>query len=154
MEGYLTKEDIDNKINSGKYRIHKKCNLLINEDGTEVIYLNDNRVLKIRETDRKRKRVTIPHVFNFSVSLLVYEAWYDDYITKGYDVHHKNLNKKNNHYTNLEKLDREAHESLHFLLDRQIDKNVELTREINERNSKEQLYQSLADKLKNIDILF
>ena len=122
---YLSINEIHSRINSGNYAIHKKYSLLVNFDGTEITSLNDFAILPIsgvRANKVNRKPfIRIRGVKGKkSIHNIVYEAWYDDELTDGYNIHHMDFDRSNHRYTNLQKLDLDTHNAIHHKKDRYI----------------------------------
>jgi hypothetical protein len=115
----LTQKEMVDIIENKKYAFHKKYPILINEDGTQIIDIRDRVIIPILNDKSSKGRTKIRiqgfHGRKF-ISIIVYEAWYDDVVEYGYEIHHKDCNRMNNHYKNLEKLTSENHKKLHGLL--------------------------------------
>ena len=94
----------------GIYRISNCGRLLRISNGKEKILSNRNEkgdylTVVLRGENRKRKHTRIHR--------LVYEAFVGE-IPEGYDIHHRDGNKQNNHITNLVLLSEKEHHKLHI----------------------------------------
>ena len=120
---YLSINEIHSRINSGNYAIHKKYSLLINFDGTEIISSDDFAALPVSGV-RANKVNRKPFIRirgmkgKKSIHNIAYEAWYNDELTEGFNVHHRDFDRTNNRYKNLEKLDIDTHNLIHIQRDR------------------------------------
>lgn len=84
------------KIKSNKYHKQSTMKLDKNNKGYYRIRLSHNGKVVKRYTH-----------------ILVYETFYDDKLKSNECIHHKDENKENNYYENLEKLTKSKHKSIH-----------------------------------------
>jgi len=98
----------------------------------------EKKLLKLRDTKKGYKQVFfwLGKMKGFQVHRLVYELFVGK-LTLDYDVHHKDENKQNNHYTNLELIQHGTHTSIHKKGSKWL-------------NHKEKIKKEKRDKTKNI----
>ncbi|MFH1482486.1 MAG: NUMOD4 domain-containing protein [Patescibacteria group bacterium] len=73
-------------------------------------------IIKLDKNNKGYYRVRLSNngkVIKRYIHILVYETFYDDKTKKNECVHHKDENKENNYYKNLEKMTKYKHKSLH-----------------------------------------
>lgn len=90
--------------NLGRIKSFKKCRGI----NQKILKLCKNKIeyLFIRLSQNKK-------IKNKNVHILVYETFYNDKLKLNECIHHKDENKQNNYYENLEKMTKFDHNSFH-----------------------------------------
>lgn len=110
---YISDEEILNKINSGDFKKHPLYPVIVKYNGKELYDLRDNLKLEIRRNKQGSKTCRILGMGRKMVSRITAESWYNKLIGEDEDIHHKDENKDNNYFKNLEILNRKKHIELH-----------------------------------------
>lgn len=110
---YITDNEILCKINSGSFKKHPIYPIIVKYNGKEVYDLRDNLKLEIKRNKQGSKICTVLGLGKFMISRITAESWYNKLISKQENVHHKDENKDNNYFKNLEIINKKKHDALH-----------------------------------------
>lgn len=110
---YITDSEILEKINSGSFKKHPIYPIIVKYNGKEIYDLRDNLKLEIRKNKQGSKICTVLGLGKLMISRITAESWYNRLISKDENVHHKDENKQNNYFKNLQIINKKEHDALH-----------------------------------------
>lgn len=137
---FMAEKEITEKIKNKIFRKHPIYPIIVNEDGTEIYDIAHNAKLYV-VNGRGRLKCRIPYIGKRFVHVIVYEAWNNKEIFEGNDIHHKNFNRNDNNYRNLEELSKEKHREIHC----KTGGSMVTERLVNRYNECNELYRKTGD---------
>ena len=118
---YIDKEKINKFIESNEYRLHPLLPIIVRFDGREIYDIRDGFKIILKYINGNKKDRPLCRVSGFVryfIHRLTAESWMGRLVCENEDVHHKDLDRYNNHYSNLIILDKNYHIMLHRKLNK------------------------------------
>lgn len=118
----LSDSELLKKLNSDKFKLHPVYPIIINHNGEDIYDIRDNFKIIVKKGNvqhsatRKRKACMVSGYGSRILSKLVAEAWYGKVVKDDESVHHKDHDRDNDDYRNLEILNKDEHKRLHGVI--------------------------------------